>query len=64
MGYIPIPDREGWCVEGLEKDGNSFGRYYLKEECFTKEDAKNKCLIDCSISEHDVQKINVYECIM
>ncbi len=64
MLYIPIPDREGWCVEGLEKDGNSFSRYYLKEKCPTKEYAKNKCLIDCGISESNVQKINVYECIM
>ena len=65
MSYIPLPDKEGWCVEGYYSDKRGIiSKFYLKSEIETKEDAKRQFLIDTLTKEKDFNKIDVLECIM
>ena len=66
MSYIPLPNKEGWCVEGyIHINKKCISKYYLKSEIKTKEEAKKQFLIDnATIEEKDFDKINVLECYM
>jgi len=63
MSYIPLPNREGWCVEGYNNK-KCISKYYLKSEIETNEDAKRQFLIDTLTKETDFEKIDVLECCM
>ena len=65
MPYVPIPNKEGWCVEGYFKGKkHPISRYYLTSNIKTKENAKKQFLEDICCSETEFDKIDVLECIM
>lgn len=65
MSYIPLPNKEGWCVEGYFKDKkHPISRYYLTSNVKTKEAAKEQFLKDTRYLETEFDKIDVLECCL